>query len=113
MKSHAVPFLHIVASAPVGLGHEAHDVVPHESTLALLAQIPAQSWVPLGQVLLHAAAVSMHAPAQSFFPEGQLGTHIVPSHVTPPPVGAAHSEQDVVPQLVTAPLLTQRPPQVW
>lgn len=38
---------------------------------------------------------------------------MVPSQVTPPPVGAAHSAQDVVPQLVTRLLLTQRPPQVW
>ena len=111
VKSQVVPS-HVVVSAPVGLGQDVHDVVPHESTLLFITQTPPQSWVPDGQTPEQAAAMSMQTPAHSFCPEGQLGTHMVPSHVTPPPVGAAHSEQELVPQLVVSVLLTQRPPQL-
>ena len=112
VKSQVVPS-HVVVFAPAGLGQEPHDVVPHESTLLFITQTPPQSWVPDGQTPEQAAAMSMHVPAHTFCPVGQFGTHMVPSHVTPPPVGAAHSEQELVPQLLVSNLLTQRPPQLW
>jgi hypothetical protein len=112
VKSHVVPS-HVVVLAPVGLGHAVHDVVPQVSTLVLVAQMPAQSWVPVRHTSEHAAAAAMHAPAHSFMPVGQAGTHAVPSQVTVPPAGDWHAVHDVVPQLPTSRLLTQRPPQMW
>ena len=102
-----------VALAPVGLGHAVHDVVPQVSALVLAAQIPAQLCVPAGHTPEHAAAASMQVPAQSFMPVGQAGRHVVPSQVTLPPVGIVHAVHEVVPQLPTSRLLTQRLPQVW
>ena len=111
MKSQAVPS-HVVALAPVGFGHAAHDVAPQVSTLVFGAQIPAQLCVPVGHTPEHAVAASMHVPAHAFIPVGHVGTHAVPSHVTEPPAGSWHAVHDVVPQLPTSRLLTQRPPQV-
>lgn len=108
MKSHVVP-LQVVVSAPVGLGQAVHDVAPQLSTLVFEAQIPEQLWVPGMQTPEHAAAMSMQAPAHGFMPDGQAGTHAVPSQVTVPPVGFWQVVHDVVPQLPTSMLLTQRP----
>jgi hypothetical protein len=112
VKSHAVPS-QVLALAPVGLGHAVHDVVPQVSTLVLVAQIPAQLWVPVAHTPEHAAAASMQVPAHSFMPVGQAGRHAVPSQVTVPPAGSAHAAHEVAPQLPTSRLLTQRPPQTW
>lgn len=113
MKSHDVPS-HEVLSAPVGLGQaeQAVGVEPQVSVLVFVAQIPLQSCVPDGQEPEQAMAASIQAPAHTCCPAGQLGTHFVPLHVTLPPVGALHSSQDEMPQLVTRLLLTQTPPQV-
>ena len=109
VKPHVVP-LQVVELAPVGNGQAVHDVVPQLSTLVLLAQMPEQLWVPLGQTPLHAALLAMQAPAHSFMLDGQAGTHCVPSQVTEPPVGCTQAAQDVVPQLPTSLLLTHLPP---
>jgi hypothetical protein len=111
VKSQIVPS-QVVALAPVGLGHDVHKV-PHESMLALDLQSPWQLWVPAGQVPSHAAVLAMHAPAQSFIPAGHAGTQAVPSQVTVPPIGSWQLMHDVVPQLPTSRLLTQRPAQRW
>ena len=85
VKLQVVP-LQLVALAPVGLGHDIHNV-PQLSTLVFEAQIPAQSCVPVPHTPEHAADPSMHVPAHSFIPGGQVGTHAVPSQVASPPVG--------------------------
>lgn len=85
VKSHVVPS-HVVALAPVGFGHELHDVAPQLSTLVFDAQIPLQLCVPAGHVP-QAAVMATHAPAHSCMLAGQAGMHAVPSQVTEPPVG--------------------------
>jgi len=71
VKSQAVP-LQVVALAPVGWGHDA-QLLPHEFTLVLEAQMPLQLCVPDGQTPEQAAAVAMHVPEQIFMPEGHAG----------------------------------------
>jgi len=112
VKSQLVP-LQVVALAPTGFEHEAHEVVPHESTLVFDAHTPLQSCVPFGHTPEQAADAATQAPAHGFIPEGQAGTHAVPLHVTVPPVGAWQGVHDEVPQLPVAVLLTQTPPQLW
>lgn len=58
--------MHDVPSAPTGLGQDAHDVVPQESVLPFMAQMPLQSCVPLGHEPEQAAAAAIQAPAHSF-----------------------------------------------
>jgi hypothetical protein len=105
--------LQFVEVAPVGKGHPVHDVVPQLPTSVLLAQMPEQSCVPLGQTPLHAELLGMQVPAQSFMLAGQAGTHCVPSQVTEPPVGCMHGAHDEAPQLPTSALLTHLPPHRW
>jgi hypothetical protein len=112
VKPQVVP-LQLVEVAPVGKGHAVHDVVPQLATSVLVAQMPEQSWVPLGQVPLHAALLAMQVFVQSFMLEGQVGTHCVPSQVTEPPVGCVHAVHDEAPQLPTSLLLTHLPPHRW
>jgi hypothetical protein len=111
VKPQVVP-LHVVALAPVGFGHAMHDV-PQVSTAVFGAQMPLQSCVPVAQAPEHADAASMHIPAHSFVPVGHAGMQLAPSQVTVPPAGSWHAMHDVVPQLPTSRLLTQRPPQTW
>lgn len=110
VKSQVVP-LQVAALAPAGFG-QAWQLVPHESTLRFMAQMPLQSCVPVGQVP-HTALVAMQAPAHSLVSMGQVGTHAVPSQPTVPPAGIWHAVHDVVPQLPTSLLLTHLPPQTW
>jgi hypothetical protein len=105
--------LQLVEVAPVGKVHAVHDVVPQLPTSVLLAQMPEQSCVPLGQTPLHAELLGMQVPAQSFMLAGQAGTHCVPSQVTEPPVGCMHGAHDEAPQLPTSALLTHLPPHRW
>ena len=113
-KSQLVPS-HVVALAPSGFGHAVHAAAPapQVSTLVFEAQIPLQLWVPAGHTPEQAVAVAMQVPAHSFIPVGQVGWQAMPSHTTVPPAGAWHAVQDVVPQLPMSWLLTQRPPQAW
>lgn len=85
---------------------------PHELTLASSKQLPLQSWVPLGQVPLHAMFVAMQAPTHNFCPLGQAPPHDVPSQVAVPPIGGVHGVQDML-QLFASVELTQSPPQTW
>jgi len=108
MKSQFVPS-QVVAEAPVGFGQAVHNV-PQLSTLVLETQTFEQLCVPLGQTPAHAAELAMQVPAHSFMLLGHMGTQAVPSQDTVPPVGCTQAEQDVVPQLPTSMLLTQRAP---
>ena len=99
--------------APLGKGHAVHAVAPQLATSVLLAQMPAQLWVPLAQPPLHAALLAIQVPAHSFMLVGHAGTHCVPSQVTEPPIGWVHAAQDEVPQLPTSVLLTHLPPHRW
>lgn len=110
VKPHVAP-LQFVEVAPLGKGQDVHDVAPQLPTLVLLAQMPEQSCVPLGQTPMHAALLAMHAPAQSFVPDGHTVMHCVPSQVTEPPVGCWHAVHEVEPQLPRSLLLTHLPPQ--
>ena len=112
VNPHVLP-LQLVEVAPLGKGHAAQDVVPQLPTSVLLAQMPEQSWVPLGQTPLHAVLLAMQVPAHSFMLEGHAGTHCVPSQVTEPAAGCMHAVHDEVPQLPTSELLTHLPPHRW
>jgi hypothetical protein len=111
VKSQLVPS-QVVVLAPVGFGHDVHEV-PHESTTLFDLHRPWQSCVPDAQTPEQAVALPMQAPAQSFIPVGHAGTHEVPSHVTVPPVGCWQLVHEVVPQLPMSLLLTHLPPQRW
>jgi hypothetical protein len=112
VKPHVVPS-QLVDVAPAGTEQDVHDVAPQLPTLVLLAQMPEQSWVPLGQTPLHEALDAMQVPAHSFMLVGQAGLHCVPSQVTEPPVGCTQALHDEVPQLPTSLLLTHLPPHRW
>jgi len=106
-----VPLLHVAIVAFGGTGQGVHDV-PHELTLALSKQFPLHSWVPPGQLPLHAIPVGMHMPKQSFCPLGHDPLHDVPSHVAVPPVGGVHGVQDML-QLLAFVESTHEPSHRW
>jgi hypothetical protein len=104
-KPQAPPAAHVAMVAFGGTGHGVQDA-PQEFTLVLSKQLPLHSWVPPGQLPLHAIWLGMHAPKQSFCPPRQDPPHDVPSQVALPPVGGEHGVQDML-QLFALVALTQ------
>ena len=100
--------LQLAAPCEGGSAH-AEQREPQVATSLLGAQMPLQLCVLFGHVLLHARLLAMQAPLQSCMLLGQLVPQDRPSQVAEPPVGAAHVEHDVGPQLVSSELLTQGP----
>lgn len=106
-KPHDVPLQ--VATALAGTAHGAHDV-PHEFTLLLARHMPAQLWVPVGQVPRHVDEDRMQVPLQSLNPPEQRPSQRLFEQTADPFAGAEQGVHDE-PQLAGEVLLTQFEPQ--
>jgi hypothetical protein len=101
-----------VAVPPIGTAHGVQDT-PQLATSLFETQRWLHRCVPAAkQSSMHVvAAGDTQAPAHSLVPAGQNAPQLTPSHVAPPPVGAAQGKQ-LSPQWATSIRDTQIPPQI-